>query len=98
MKVVLSKAQFLGKWYMQMEENSKRVVQNKLLRPHIIEHSVTHIRDNTYTARSMARVMDLHHVFNLSGLNAFRLVEPNYMDEKRLTRSSSSVERVFRKI
>jgi hypothetical protein len=56
----------------------------QVLRPHIIEHSVTHIHDNTYTAKYMARVMDLHHVFNLSGLDAFRLVEPNYMGEKRL--------------
>jgi predicted nucleic acid-binding Zn-ribbon protein len=83
-----------GKW--------KRIAQElfriQVLRPHIIEHSVTHIRDNTYTAKSMARVMDLHHGFNLSGLDAFRLVEPNYMGEKRLLWSSSSVKRVFRKI
>jgi hypothetical protein len=47
----------------------------------------------------MARVMDLHHVVNLSsGLNVFCLVEPDYMGEKRLLWSSSSVKRVFRKI
>jgi hypothetical protein len=64
-----------GKW--------KRIAQElfkvQVLRPHIIEHSVTHIRDNTYTAKYMSRVMDLHHGFNLSGLDAFCLVEPNYM-------------------
>jgi hypothetical protein len=70
----------------------------QVLRPHIIEHSVTHIRDNTYIAKSMARVMDMHHGFKLSGLDAFRLVEPNYMGEKRLLWSASSVKRVFRKI
>jgi hypothetical protein len=69
-----------------------------LLRPHIIEHSVTHIRNNTYTDKSMARVMDLHHGFKLYGHDAFRPVEPNYMGEKRLIWSSSSVKRVFRKM
>jgi hypothetical protein len=70
----------------------------QVLRPNIIEHSVTHIRDNTYTAKSVAKVMDFHHGFNLSGLDAFRLVEPNYMGEKRLIWSSSSVKCVLRKI
>jgi hypothetical protein len=46
----------------------------------------------------MARVMDLHHGFNLSGLDAFRLVEPNNMGDKRLLCFSSSVKRVFGKI
>jgi hypothetical protein len=50
------------------------------------------------TAKSMARVMDLPHSLNFSGLDAFLLVEPNYMGEKWLICSSSSVKRVFRKI
>jgi chromosome segregation ATPase len=83
-----------GKW----KRIAKELFRIQVLRPHIIEHSVTHIRDNTYTAKSMARVMDLHHGFNLSGLDAFLLVEPNYMGEKRLLWYSSSVKRVFRKI
>jgi hypothetical protein len=83
----------IGKW----KKIAKYLFGIQVLRPHIIEHSVTHICDNTYTAKSMARVMDLHHGFNLNGLGTFRLVEPNYMGEKRLIWSSSSVKRVFRK-
>jgi hypothetical protein len=83
-----------GKW----KRIAKELFIIQVLRPHIIEHSVTHIRDNTYTAKSISRVMDLHHGFNLSGFDAFRLVEPNCTREKRLIWSSSSVKRVFRKI
>jgi hypothetical protein len=83
-----------GKW----KRIAKELFRIQVLRPHIIEHSVTHICDNTYTAKSMARVVDLHHGFNLSGIDAFRLVEPTYMGEKRLLWSLSSVKRVFRKI
>jgi chromosome segregation ATPase len=83
-----------GKW----KRIAKELFRIQVLRPHIFEHSVTHIRDNTYTDKSMARLMDLHHGFNLGGLDAFRLVGPNYMGEKRLLWSSSSVKRVFREI
>jgi chromosome segregation ATPase len=65
------------------------------LSPHIINHSVTHNHNTIYTSKSMARVMDLHHGFNISGIDAFCHVEPNHMGEKRLLRSSSSVKCVF---
>jgi hypothetical protein len=77
----------------------KRIAQElfriQLLRPHIIDHYVTHIRDNTYGGKSMTIVMDLYHGFNLSGIDVFCLVEPNYIDDNRLLWSSSSVKRVF---
>jgi hypothetical protein len=77
---------------------AKELFRIQVLRPHIIEHSVTHIHDNMYTPKYTTRVMGLHHGLNLRGLDAFRLVDPNYMGEKRLLWSSSSVKRVFRKI
>jgi hypothetical protein len=49
----------------------------------LIKLSVKNIRERTYTATSMARVMDLHHGFNLCGLDAFRFVEPTYLGHER---------------
>jgi chromosome segregation ATPase len=68
-----------GKW--------KRIAQElfriQVLRPHIIEHSVTHIRDNTYTAKSMARVMDMHHGFNLRvGSTTFAWLSPTTWERR----------------
>jgi hypothetical protein len=64
-----------GKW----KRITKEFFIIQVLRPHIFEHSVTHICDNTYTAKSMDRVMDMHHGCNLSWLEDFLLIEPNYI-------------------
>jgi hypothetical protein len=83
-----------GKW----ERIAKEFFRIQVLRPPLINHSVTHICDNTYTSKSMAQVMDLYHGFNLRGSDVFHLVEPNYMGEHRLISSSSSVKRISQKI
>jgi hypothetical protein len=63
---------------------AKELFRIQVIIPHLINHSVTHIHDNTYTAKCMTRVMNLHHGFNLCGLDAFHLVEPSYMGEQWL--------------
>jgi hypothetical protein len=83
-----------GKW----KRLAYQLFNIQILKPHLIKLSVKNIREKTYTATSMARVMDLHHGFNLCGLDAFRLVEPAYLGHERLLWSSSSVKRVFRQI
>jgi hypothetical protein len=83
-----------GKW----KRLAQQLFHIQILKPHLIKLSVKLIREKIYTATSMARVMDLHHGFNLCGLDAFHLVEPAYLGHERLLRSSSSVKRVFRQI
>jgi hypothetical protein len=70
----------------------------QILGPHFIKLSFTRIRENTYTAKSIARVMGMHHGFKLCGLDAVSLVEPACIGDQRLMWSSSSVKRVFRMI
>jgi hypothetical protein len=80
-----------GKW----KRLAYQLFNIQILKPHSIKLSAKNILEKTYTATSMARVMDLHHGFNLCGLDAFRLVEPAYLGHKHLIWSSSSVKRVF---
>jgi hypothetical protein len=42
--------------------------QLSVLKSYLIRHTATHIKKNAYTAESIARVMDLHHGFNVCGL------------------------------
>jgi hypothetical protein len=51
-----------------------------------------------YTERSLARAMDLHHGFNLCGLDYLRLVEPAYFRDGRMLWSSSHVKKEHRAI
>jgi hypothetical protein len=52
----------------------------------------------TYTAKSVVCAIDLHHGFNINGLDSLHLVEPAYIGDKRLLWSSSTTKRVFREI
>jgi hypothetical protein len=54
----------------------------KILKPHLVKMAVDHIRDTTYAATSVARVMDLHHGFKINGLDSFRLLGPAHLGEK----------------
>jgi hypothetical protein len=70
----------------------------QILRPFLMTLSADNIRNKTYTKKSIARVIDMHHGFNLCGLDAMRLVEPVYLGDKRLLWSSSSIKRFSRQI
>jgi hypothetical protein len=48
----------------------------QILRPFLVNLAVDNIRNNTYTTKSIARVMDMHHGCKLCDLDAMRLVEP----------------------
>jgi hypothetical protein len=62
----------IGHWFFIMQ----------VLRPHLIKLSVNHIHEHTHTSKCMTRLMDLHHGFNLRGLNNFCLVEHGYLTDK----------------
>jgi hypothetical protein len=79
----------------QLKRLAQKLFHIQILKPHLIKLSVKHICKKTYSATSMARVMDLHHGFNLYRLDSFRLLEPAYLGHERLLWSSSSVRRVF---
>jgi hypothetical protein len=83
-----------GKW----KRISQRLFHNIVLKPLLIQLTVKHIHYSVYTAHSMTRVMDLHHGFNLCGLENMRLIELAELGVERLLWSSSSVKRVFTKI
>jgi hypothetical protein len=42
--------------------------RTQILRPQLIKMSVTHIRYKAYTAKSIARVVDMHYGFNLNNI------------------------------
>jgi hypothetical protein len=54
-----------GKW----KEIVKQLFHLQVLKPHLILHAVTHIKQKVYTACFLARVVDLHHGLNLCGLD-----------------------------
>jgi hypothetical protein len=69
-----------GKW----KRLAQQLFNIQIIKPHLMKLSVKNIHEKTYTATSMARVMDLHHGVNLCGLDAFRLVEPAYLGHEHL--------------
>jgi hypothetical protein len=48
----------------------------KQLRPALIGHVKTHLRENVWTCESLSRTMDLRHGINLSGVDALRGMDP----------------------
>jgi hypothetical protein len=46
-----------------------------VIRNHLIDETVTHIRDNVYTPTSLVYAMDMHHGFNLPGIDNMRKIE-----------------------
>jgi hypothetical protein len=93
--------QKLNGWAIEQGERkrmARQLFQIEILRPHFIKMSFNNIRQNTYTPKSIARVMDLHQGFNLCGLDAFRFVEPAYVGPERLLWSLSSVKKVYGEI
>jgi hypothetical protein len=83
-----------GKW----KEIGKHLFHLQVLKPHLLHHAVTYIKQKVYTARSLARVMDLHHGFNLCGLDHLRLVEPAYLRDDLMLQSSSGAKKEHRVI
>jgi hypothetical protein len=83
-----------GKW----KEIGKQLFHLQVLKHHLLRHAVTHIKQKVYTARSLARVVDLHHEFNLCGVDHLRLVEPAYFRDERMLWSSSRVKKEHRAI
>jgi hypothetical protein len=73
-----------------------------VLKPYLIRQTVTHIKKNVCTTRSIARVMDLHDGFNVCGSDHLRRVEPAYSRGEsrgeRVLWSSSSVKKEHRDI
>jgi ABC-type phosphate/phosphonate transport system ATPase subunit len=45
------------------------------VRNHLIDETVTHIRDNAYTPTSLAYVTDIHHGLNLTGIDNMHKIE-----------------------
>jgi hypothetical protein len=91
-----AKAELMDKWYWQMKENSKSVVQNTNIKTPFYQSFP--MCENTNTAKAMMHVMDLHHVFNMCGMDAIHLVKANYMGKKKLIWFSSSVKHAFHQI
>jgi hypothetical protein len=83
-----------GKW----KEIGKQLFHLQVLKHHLLLHAVTHIKQNLYTTRSLARVMDLHNGFKLCRLDHLRLVEPAYLRDERMMWSSSCVKKEHRAI
>jgi hypothetical protein len=77
---------------------SEQVFHLAVLEPYLIIQIFTHIKKNFYTAQSFSRVMDLHHGFNLCGLDQLWLGEPSYCRRECMPWSSSSVQREHREI
>jgi hypothetical protein len=69
-----------GKWKLI----SKRLFHNIVLTPLLIQLAVKHINYSVYTNHSMARVMDLHHGFNLCGLENMCLMELSELGAEHL--------------
>jgi hypothetical protein len=73
-----------GKWRGKWKRIIKRLFHKIVLKPLLIQLTAKHIRFSVNTAHSMARVMDLHHGFNLCGLEDMRLIEPAELGADRL--------------
>jgi hypothetical protein len=61
-----------GKW----KKMAYKIFEHTHLQPALIEHVKNHMKHCVYTCESLARVMDLKHGINLSGINAIRMIEP----------------------
>jgi hypothetical protein len=83
-----------GKW----KYIGKQLFHLQVLQPHLIRHAVTHVNQKLYTACSLARIMDLHHGFNLCELDHLCLVEPAYFHDERMLWLSSPVKKEHRTI
>jgi hypothetical protein len=63
---------------------------------HLIDETITHIRDNVYTPTSLAYITDMHHGLNLTGIYNMREIEYANKHAIKLLWSSSQVKRVQR--
>jgi hypothetical protein len=70
----------------------------QILKPHLVKLPVNHTRNTTFTSKYAARVMDLHHGFNINDVDYLCLVEPAYLGEKWLIWSSSVIKCVYRQV
>jgi hypothetical protein len=66
------------------------------IRNHLIDETVTHIRENVYTPTSLAYVTDMHHGLNLTGIDNMRKIDYAKKHASKLIWSSSQVTRLQR--
>jgi hypothetical protein len=71
-----------GKW----KKMAYKIFEHTHLQPALIEHVKHHLKHCVYTCESLARVMDLKHGINLSGINAIRMIEPVCKPKKGYSR------------
>jgi hypothetical protein len=88
----------LVKVNVKWKEIGKQIFHLQVLKLHLLRHAVTHIKQKMYTARSLARVVDLHHGSSLRGLDHLRLLEPTYLLDEHIMWSSSRVKKEHRAI
>jgi hypothetical protein len=75
-----------GKW----RDICKQVFHPQVLKPHLLLHAVTYIKQKIYTARLLVRVMD--------GLDHLHLVEPAYFHDESMMGSSTGMKKEHRAI
>jgi hypothetical protein len=69
-----------GKW----KKINEKLFKSRILKPLLIALTFKYIRSDVYTAHSMARVMDLHHDFNLWGLDNLMNIDHTVTRAERL--------------
>jgi hypothetical protein len=83
-----------GKW----KEIAKVIWRLTHLKKNLIRLSMIYVRNKLYNAKAIARVMDLNHGLNLTGLEAFHKIDNLPKWAHGFIMSSSAVKTVFRKV
>jgi ABC-type phosphate/phosphonate transport system ATPase subunit len=81
-----------GKW----KRIARELFSLSCIHNHLIDETVTHIRDNVYTPTSLAYVTDMHHGLNLTGIDNMHKIEYAKKHASKLVWSSSQVKRLQR--